>query len=213
MLSEPCAVPYCPALARPGKDTCPIHAHTMLVGNSLPSWAVCSTCHRLLKPTDWIHRAHGAETATHVACTPRTRVSKRHIRHTQKPLWTTGQNGEDAMLPSLTEHPLWPLLRPLIRVETYDRDGGHEHPRHRLEFDAPLNKPEFCDQLLGLTIRCASCSREIHPIRARNGHGRHFFVAVSCELSHTFGCARSHAARDEYLRILDALQRGQDGAQ
>lgn len=102
----------------------------------------------------------------------------------------------------LTEHPLWPLIRPYIRIETYDRDGGHAHPRHRIEIDAP---PDSDAVLLAVEVHCVCCRRPIHPIRQRNGGRKGLYVAVTCDLGRTLGCARSVAARHEYERIVGLM--------
>jgi len=88
-MALPCAVPSCPALARPNHDTCPIHQFAILVGTRLPSWAVCTGCRRVLKPTDWVRSdSLAAESAKHIACEPRSHhPSKRQQREARKPLW------------------------------------------------------------------------------------------------------------------------------
>lgn len=111
---------------------------------------------------------------------------------------------------SLTEHPIWPTLKPLIRIEDYARDGGHRHPRHRIEVLTPTR--EVCDELLAVEMPCVACGSVIHPIRQRHAtQGRNtLFVAVTCELKVNIGCARGAAARDEYKKIVRVI-RGTNG--
>jgi hypothetical protein len=102
----------------------------------------------------------------------------------------------------LLEHPLWPAIRPYVRVETYDRDGGHAHPRHRIELD---DVGRLRPVLLAIEVECAAqCGRLIHPIRARWGGRGGLFVSVSCTLDVNVGCARGPRAHAEYERIIEA---------
>jgi hypothetical protein len=103
----------------------------------------------------------------------------------------------------LTDHPLWPELRPYICVETYDRDGGHAHPRHR--FEVRRVPPTLAPRFLAIEVACATCGRAIAPIRQRRGAAGNLFLAVSCLLSVRVGCARSPKAAAEYRHIIDAL--------
>lgn len=106
---------------------------------------------------------------------------------------------------SLLDHPRWPEIAPYVRVETYSRDGGHHHPRHRLEVLRPPNIRRFTD----VHMPCVACGALIHPIRLRNGRGRvHCYLAVTCSLSVRYACARSRAAAVEYERIVAAVLAG-----
>lgn len=109
----------------------------------------------------------------------------------------------------ILSHPLWPLVRPWITFEVYDRDGGHAHPRYRLECHPPPS-PSLRKVLLDIETTCARCGKTIHPIRARKG-SRHnqLFLAVSCDLDTCYGCSRGPEARDAYIAIRLDLQREQ----
>ena len=106
---------------------------------------------------------------------------------------------------SIVEHPLWPEIRPYVRIERYDRDGGHGHPRYRIEVDPPNADRSAAWQVV--MMRCVACGAPMHPIRERapannkRGNPRHLFYAATCPLRIRMGCARSAAARDEYLRV------------
>ena len=100
---------------------------------------------------------------------------------------------------TLDGHPLWSNLRPLVRVQVYDRDGGHTHPRHRMEVHRP-DVIALREQLLAMEVSCATCGRLMRPVRPRVD--RSTFLTVSCELSHRFACARSGAAHREFERIV-----------
>jgi hypothetical protein len=104
----------------------------------------------------------------------------------------------------LLAHPLWPLIRPWVKIQTYDRDGGHADPRHRIELDAPDNDA-FRAVVLAVTVPCVACGAVIHPIRSRaaDTHGN-LYIAVTCPLNVRMGCARGGAASDAYDQIVAA---------
>ncbi len=107
---------------------------------------------------------------------------------------------------ALIEHALWPSLAPYIRVEDYDRDGGHAHPRHRLEVVAPANGI-LLRQLLAMEVPCAACGSAVHPVRQRQSTSVHLYLAVACPLDKRYACARSSAAAKAYDEIV-AARRG-----
>lgn len=116
---------------------------------------------------------------------------------------------------SLLSSKHWRLLKPCIRVEVYDRDGGHSKPRVRFEIKAA---PPVLRKLVSLNVPCVACGASIRVVRPRaeNGDARnpasrpwlgsHFYLAVTCPLSVNIGCSRSGSARDEYNRIKLALR-------
>lgn len=106
---------------------------------------------------------------------------------------------------SLLDHEAWPDLVPYVRIQTYDRDGGHDHPRHRIEVDRP-SSGILVRRFLAMEMPCVACGRSIHPIRQRKGPDVSLFIAVTCGLDVNYGCARGNAARDEYERIVAAVQ-------
>jgi hypothetical protein len=111
---------------------------------------------------------------------------------------------------SIVDHTLWPEIRPYVRIERYDRDGGHAHPRYRIEVYPPDTgrSADWQDAMMP----CVACGALMHPIRQRaatnkRGAPRHLFYAATCPLRVRMGCARSGAARDEYLRVRADLER------
>ena len=104
---------------------------------------------------------------------------------------------------SILTHPEWPLVARYLRVETYDRDGGHRHPRHRLEIQRPESGIDL-RKLLALVMPCVGCGAPIHPVRMR-ASGNHCYFAVSCGLDQTYACARGARAKEEYEAIVAAL--------
>jgi|SRR5262245_7810358 len=103
---------------------------------------------------------------------------------------------------------LWPAIHPLVRIQRYDRDGGHRHPRHRIEVADPRDS-RLRVALLALEVPCCACGRTMHPIRERRGGSptRHtLYVAVACPLPVRVGCARGEAAHLEYERIIAAVE-------
>lgn len=108
---------------------------------------------------------------------------------------------------SVMEHKLWPVLEPFLRVQRYDRDGGHRHPRHRIEVMNP-DDPEQRVELLGIEVACAACRAPMKSVRARRGRGKPtLFLSVSCELEHNVACARQAVSHVEYERIVEELLR------
>lgn len=105
----------------------------------------------------------------------------------------------------LIEHPLWPDLARRLRVQTYDRDGGHTHPRHRIELDTRGIEPNWLGRFLGIEVACATCGRPIRPLRQRRTKSLSVCANVSCELKVNYGCARGKAATAAYQEIVDAL--------
>lgn len=111
----------------------------------------------------------------------------------------------------LLAHVMWPLLLPWVRIQTYDRDGGHAHPRHRIELEVPPLEP-FRQAVRALTIPCVSCGALIHPLREREGGGRgKLYVAVTCPLARRLGCARGSQASEAYEQIVAAVQAAANG--
>lgn len=104
---------------------------------------------------------------------------------------------------SLVGHEQWRNIAPFLRIETYDRDGGHAHPRHRIEA-SDNDDPKLRAFLLSVTMPCVACGSEIHPVRERNGRPG-LFVSVTCPLAESIGCARGAAASREYRNIINAL--------
>lgn len=105
---------------------------------------------------------------------------------------------------SITKHPLWPLLKPLVRIEFYGPDGGPDDPRHRIEVVAPSD--DAADLLCTLEMACVKCGRAIHPIRRRAGdHRRHLYYAATCPLDVCLPCSRGGEASAEYDRVRDAV--------
>ena len=119
------------------------------------------------------------------------------------------------MIPeALVDHPMFPLLADHIKIEVYDRDGGHRHPRKRLELQTSNLAFEIVRQALEAEVKCCHCGRAIHPFRARKTKAdrrsprpsrlqlpRHIYIAVACDLDTNVGCSRGAAAREAYIEI------------
>lgn len=104
----------------------------------------------------------------------------------------------------LTDDPLWDSLLPLLAVQTYDREGGHRHPRRRLEVRDP-GSALLRARLLGLQVQCAACGAWMQPIRQRQGPQAQFYLTVSCDTTKRPSCCRGSAAHDEYERIVSLV--------
>jgi len=115
----------------------------------------------------------------------------------------------------LTEHYLWPMLRPYCHVEeAHDSEGI----RHRFEFSG---MPDWLEDLLeDLRIPCARCHAQIAPIRSRSGpikrylkNGkrakRKLYYASTCSITQNsgarIGCSRGNAASWAYTKMASAL--------
>lgn len=100
------------------------------------------------------------------------------------------------------------LVKKYIKIETYDRDGGHRHPRYRIEF----RKMPIAVALVAVQLwnPCVACDRLIHPIRARKTRSkdprqmktRHLYYAAACPLSINMGCSRGTKAEAEYKLVV-----------
>lgn len=114
------------------------------------------------------------------------------------------------LTPRLERFPRWAELRPYLRIESYDRDGGHRHPRHRIEFrGVPMN---LALEALAYQIPCVACGELVQPFRERLTrnprpragawihHG--FYYAPSCTLRHRIACSRGAAASREYEAVI-----------
>lgn len=106
----------------------------------------------------------------------------------------------------MLEHPLFRALGQFIKVEPYARDGGHKHPRFRLEWHsttpADINRAA-CE----IEVACARCGATMRPFRLRkpsSGRG-HMYVAVACPHPVNRGCANSRPAADAVDAVAAAL--------
>ncbi len=106
------------------------------------------------------------------------------------------------MTRGLVDTAFWNEIAPYIRLESYAADRSNEtgKPRVRIELSAscPMH---LRDLAVRFETGCVYCGRAINPFRPRQGNVAHVFVAVTCPLDVTKGCARSQSARDEYVRI------------
>lgn len=107
----------------------------------------------------------------------------------------------------ITGTSFWPVIRPWIKTERYDREGGgSRNPRYRIEIHS--NIPDvIVTQALAFEMPCVHCRRSIHPFRRRvpvtRGLG-HLYYAACCPLSVEVACSRSRDAADEYKRVVAA---------
>lgn len=101
---------------------------------------------------------------------------------------------------SLLFHPEWPSLSRYLVIERYDRDGGHEDPRIRIELrDMPL---AVGAKALFVEMPCVCCGRPIHPLRRREGQtAENLYYAPTCLLGVRLSCSRGGEARLEYERF------------
>lgn len=100
---------------------------------------------------------------------------------------------------SIVMTPVWPELSKYLFVEEYDRDGGHESPRIRIEFrDVPGATYNIA---IWTQLPCVACGRPIHPVRAREGDKNRLYLAVACPIGVRIECSRGRAASEEYERF------------
>jgi len=112
---------------------------------------------------------------------------------------------ESPLAAHLLDHPMWGELAPYMRIEVYDRDGGHQDPRHRIECrPMPANVLELA---LSLRVACCTCSEPMHPIRLRRGETfGHAYYAAACPLDVSIRCSRTAQSRGDYERMVDAVR-------
>ena len=105
------------------------------------------------------------------------------------------------MSPSpLLAHEIWPRLKPYLFVIPYDKQGGHEDPRVRIEFRDLPDHLSFHAQ--HLPMPCVTCKRPCFPLRRREGDGHdRLYYAPACPVGVRAACSRSAPAHEEYERF------------
>lgn len=101
---------------------------------------------------------------------------------------------------SIIFEPVWPKLEPHLHVVPYDKDGGHEDPRIRIDF---LDVPEaLARELVMYRMPCVACQRPNHPLRRREGDDwDRLYYAPACALAIRVSCSRGRAVELEYERF------------
>ena len=96
--------------------------------------------------------------------------------------------------------PHWERLAKHLKIDHYDKDGGHVDPRIRIGF---VELPEaWAKELVMFTMPCVACQRPSHPLRRREGDPwERLFYAPTCPLASRIACSRSRAAELEYERF------------
>lgn len=107
---------------------------------------------------------------------------------------------------SITNTPLWPRLQPYLFVIRYDKDGGHDDPRIRIEFrdlPDPLSR-----EAAFMAMPCVTCGRPIYPLRRREGDSfSRLYYAPTCQPALRVRCSRSASARIEYESFKEQVSR------
>lgn len=112
------------------------------------------------------------------------------------------------------------IFTPYLRVQRYDRDGGHKNPRYRIEFDFDVFIKVLGPGNIGapgrILMPCVACGSPIHPFRQRrvaktpsrraSGLGR-WYYAATCPLDVNKACCRGDKAKEEYKRVVDYVLR------
>lgn len=116
------------------------------------------------------------------------------------------------LVSSLLAHACWPHLRKCISVEAGSLLAtGRKH--RRLELHTDRFSDSQIAKVLGVSIGCAACGKQISPFRQRR-RGRagrserpsRLFLALTCPLDQSIGCSRGRAATDAYEAVIRALQ-------
>jgi len=94
-----------------------------------------------------------------------------------------------------------------IRIEFYDRDGGHSDPRWRIEAVPNIPMPVIV-RMLDSRSPCVACGKETAYFRQRNGGWSSVYIAVTCGPIHQRGAYARAAYRD-----LRAMIEGRPSAQ
>lgn len=100
---------------------------------------------------------------------------------------------------SVTHHSIWPKIRPYLFVIPYDKDGGHEDPRVRIEFRGV--PAMLLHEAMFVQMACVECGRPINPLRRREGDIDRLYYAVACPIGVRTKCSRSASAAAEYERF------------
>ena len=133
------------------------------------------------------------------------RVAGRRPKKADDGPWLPGMRQS----PLILQHPLFMAIAQFVKVEVYDRDGGHSHPRFRFEWQKGV-PTDIGRAALEIECACAKCGATIRPFRLRkkneetDGLG-HIYLAVTCPLDVRKGCARSKVAADTYTAIAALL--------
>ncbi|HEY4266692.1 MAG TPA: hypothetical protein VGM94_00740 [Galbitalea sp.] len=97
---------------------------------------------------------------------------------------------------SVVNIPVWLKLSVYLHVEKYDRDGGHDDPRIRIEFrDVP---EPLMHEAMFAQMPCVACGRPINPLRRREGDINRLYYACCCPVTVRVKCSRGAAAAAEY---------------
>lgn len=100
---------------------------------------------------------------------------------------------------SITHSEIWDRIKVHLFVIPYDKDGGHEDPRVRIEFRGLARK--LLDDAMFVQMPCVACGRPINPLRRREGDVDRLYYAVACQIGVRTSCSRSAAAAAEYDRF------------
>jgi hypothetical protein len=109
------------------------------------------------------------------------------------------------VIPGLLGQPFFAEIRPYMRLEFYDRDGGHKDPRVRIACHRMPDK--LWARVLEHEMPCVSCGKAIHPFRDRQrgaqprSDKQHVYYAATCPLSVNISCSRQDPSSDEYRRV------------
>ena len=112
---------------------------------------------------------------------------------------------------SVTQHPLWPLLRPFVVIELYGRDTSRLRTRFRIEIKPPA-EGHVLRALLAISMPCVICGQLVHPVRMRAGRRSRFYYSPTCPLEVNRVCRAQRIVTEEYARVrraVEAWQRGQ----
>ena len=106
---------------------------------------------------------------------------------------------------SILNHHEWPLLLYCLVPEFVLRDPRpHDLPRNRVE-GRPGLPDAIVEHLLTLRTPCVHCGELMAPIRKRDS-GRIYWASSCAREQHDKDrCSKGRAAREEYIRVRDAL--------
>lgn len=101
---------------------------------------------------------------------------------------------------SITHAPIWSRISEYLVIEVYDKDGGHDDPRIRIEF---RELPQaLAVEAAFVQMACVACGRPIHPLRRREGDGwDRLYYAPCCPVTTRAACSRGASAHAEYVRF------------
>ena len=116
------------------------------------------------------------------------------------------------LLSSIVDHPLWPELRPYVKIQYCPQDTvvkkTGRKPRFRIEFrKLPA---ELAVKALDIMVACPACGKAHDPVRQRKGKAKRpeaeklvgaIYYGATHRIKENESCSKGNASSVEYQRI------------